>query len=530
VVRRLAFSLLALGVGVALLVTSAFAGPRGASQRGGTLRLMWGAEPESIDPAVAIGNVGGWTLLYATCAKLFNTVQGPDAARPRIVPEVVRSYTVSRDSLTYTFELRRTFRFHTGEPVNAQSFADAINRTAHPKMSSAAVRRGFFNEIAGIDAFEQGAAESISGVHVLGRYRLRIQLTRRAGDLLARLTLPFFCPILPGTPLSRAPMVPPGSGPYFIAERVPQRRMVLERNPYYGGNRTANPNRIIWTIEPDHAERLRATERNENDFTAVFSYPDAVVRDLENRYGVNRSGGQLLRVPSITSFMFAFNTRSAAFKGAATAPVRKGINYALDRSALARSHGLLAAKRSDRLLPPDLSEGRRIYPIVRPAPKVARKWLSSAKQPPPKTITLYTANFAYSIANAQFFKSNLRTLDIDVRIEYFSFPELLARLIKPGEPWDVAWLPWSIWYADPAGFLLPLLNGTRYEARIDAANRVIGAARARTWAKLEADIMRNDPPVAVYAEATSLILLSKSFGCYRPVPGYDLDLAAACKK
>ena len=42
--------------------------------------------------------------------------------------------------------------------------------------------------------------------------------------------------------------------------------------------------------------------------------------------------------------------------------------------------------------------------------------------------------------------------------------------------------------------------------------------------------MRNDPPVAVYADASSLILLSRSFGCYRPVAGYELDLAAACTK
>ena len=102
--------------------------------------------------------------------------------------------------------------------------------------------------------------------------------------------------------------------------------------------------------------------------------------------------------------------------------------------------------------------------------------------------------------------------------------------VKPAEPWDVAWLPWSNWYPDPAGFLRPLLNGTRYEARVDAANRVTGAARARTWAKLEADLMLNDPPVAVYADASGLILLSRSFGCYRQVALYDVDLAAACKK
>jgi ABC-type oligopeptide transport system substrate-binding subunit len=528
VVRRLGLSLLGLGAGVVLLVSAAFAGPQAESQRGGTLRLMWGAEPESLDPAVAIGSVGGWTLLYATCAKLFNAF--PDAAtgRTRIVPEVVRSHTVSADGRTYTFELKRTFRFAgRGEPVDAQSFADAFNRTAHPRMSSAAVRRGFFDEIAGIGAFQRGEANSISGVQVLGRYRLRVQLTRRAGDFVARLTMPFFCPLLPGTPVSRAPMVPPGSGPYFIAERIPQRRMVLERNRFYRGDRIANPDRIVWTIEPAHAERIRATERNENDFTPVFNYPDTVVDDLRDRYGLNRPGGRFLRFPTTASFLFAFNTRSPAFKGAGTAPLRKAINYAIDRTALAKSHGRLSAVRSDRMLPLALSENGRIYPIVRPAPRSAQKWLARAKQRP-TTLTLYTASFGHTIANAQVFAANLKPLGIDVQIKVLSFQELLAKLIVKGEPWDVAWLPWTTWYADPAGFLLPLLSGTRYEKKIAAANKVTGTARAATWAKLEADLMRNDPPVAVYADSSALILLSRSFGCFRSIPLYDIDLAAAC--
>ena len=71
-------------------------------------------------------------LLYATCAKLFNTVQDPKSGETRVVPEVVRSYKVSDDGRTWTFDLKRTFRFHTGAPVTARSFADAFNRTANP--------------------------------------------------------------------------------------------------------------------------------------------------------------------------------------------------------------------------------------------------------------------------------------------------------------------------------------------------------------------------------------------------------------
>ena len=50
-------------------------------------------------------------MLFATCAKLFNTLQDPDTGKARVAPEVVRSFTVSNCGRTYTFELKRTFRF-----------------------------------------------------------------------------------------------------------------------------------------------------------------------------------------------------------------------------------------------------------------------------------------------------------------------------------------------------------------------------------------------------------------------------------
>jgi oligopeptide transport system substrate-binding protein len=528
--RRLAPSLVALVAGVALLVSAAFAAPEAGSKRGGTLRLMWGAEPDSLDPALAFGSRGSWMLFNTICARLFNTDPDPETGRARVVPEVVRSFKVSDDGLTYTFELRRTFRFDNRAPVNARSLADAFNRTAHPTTNSGAVRRGFFAEIRGAAAFTDGKAKSISGVQVLGPYRLRIRLERKAGDFITRLTMPFFCPVVPGTPITPAGIEnPSASGPYYIAERVRERRMVLERNPYYGGDRTANPDRIIWTIETDAAQRIRATERNENDFTPLVFYPDAVVRDLVDKYGLNGPGGLVRRLPTNTNWMFVFNPRSPTFKGAVTAPLRKAINYGVDRPALTSSHGYLQARRSDRLLPTALSESRRVYPIGGPDPITARNWLGRAKQRP-QSLTLYTANFTYSTANAQVFRSNLRQLGIDVDIKYFSFQTLLEKLRTREEPWDVGWIPWGAFHPDPARALVSLLVGTRYEAKVNAVNRLTGATRARAWANLEADLMRNEPPAAVYADNTAVVLVSRSFGCYRWLPGADLDLAAACKK
>jgi peptide/nickel transport system substrate-binding protein len=532
--RRLGLSLLALVTGVALLVSAAFAGPHGDTRRGGTLRVMFGAEPDSVDPALAVGNVGSWTLLYATCAKLFNTLPDPDTGRRRVAPEVVRSFGVSNDGRTYTFELKRTFRFHNRMPVTAQSFADAFNRNANPKLNSLVRRRGFLQEIVGANAAMRGRARTISGVQVLGRYRLRVRLRRRAGDFVPRLTMPSFCPILPGTASDTAEMDrQPGSGPYYIADRVPNRRIVLERNPYYGGSRTANPDRIVWTIEPNAAARLRATERDENDFVGVFAVQDDVVRNLKDRYGLNRPGGQFLRLPSLANYFFVFNPDRPAFKGLGQAPLRKAINYALDRKALIKAHGYLETRRSDRLLPAPLSASQRVYPLDGPDLVTARRWLERAKLRPQK-LTLYTANFPFNIASAGVFRSNLLPLGIEVEVKAFDYQTLLEklRLRAQGEPFDVAWLNWGAFYPDPASAFLALLRGTRYEARINAVNRVNGHARAKSWADLETDLMRNDPPVAAYADVTARLLVSRSLGCLGSLRGYghELDLAAACKK
>jgi hypothetical protein len=56
-------------------------------------------------------------------------------------------------------------------------------------------------------------------------------------------------------------------------------------------------------------------------------------------------------------------------------------------------------------------------------------------------------------------------LRLRVAVEYFLLPTLLEKVYTPGEPWDVAWLPHGAPYPDSAGALVPLLRGTRHEAR-----------------------------------------------------------------
>src|SRR5262249_39369676 len=102
-------------------------------------------------------------------------------------------------------------------------------------------------------------------------------------------------------------------------------------------------------------------------------------------------------------------------------------------------------------------------------------------------------------------------------------------------------------YADGGAFFRPLLYGpnitksgnqniTYFDVpnsnrKIEAADRLTGAARRKAWADLDAELMRDDPPYAPFALLASPDFVSRSYGCFvlQPVVARP-DLVAACKK
>jgi peptide/nickel transport system substrate-binding protein len=531
--RRGVLAVIVLGGGAALLAASGLAGAAGEARKGGTLRLSSLFDADFVDPALAYSTIT-WQLGFATCAKLFNYPDAPGAAGARVAPEVVDRYTVSRDGRTYTFVLKQTFRFHTGARVTARSFADAINRLAQPKLASPAT--SYLREITGATAVIDGEAQSISGVQVPGRYRLQIRLTRPVGDFTARLTMPFFCPVLPNTPVDpRGIDNPAGSGPYYVAERVVNQRVVYRRNPYYRGDRPANVDQIVLTVGEPPDACLIAVEENRND-NCLILLPSAY-RALPEKYGINRPGGQFFVSPGMSTEYVVFNHDRPAFRGPGQIPLKKAINYAIDRPAMARAWGYLAGKRSDQMLPPALARAEKIYPLAGADPTTARRWLERAKVRPRQLVLYASSSGPPRVAMAQVLVFNLKQIGIDVEVKYFDTEVLASKAATPGEPFDLLQLGWGADYADAAGFIVSLLalggvniDDPGLQRRIDAVNRLTGDARRRAWANLDVDLMRNNPPWAPTFHSQRRTLVSRSVGCVLVHPVYGFDIAAACKK
>ena len=536
--RRVDVALGVLAVAAVLFLAAGLAqheaGAAAQAPRGGTLRIGSVSDVE-VDPGIGYTS-SPWLVSEATCARLFAYRAEPGATAGRLVPEVVRSYAVSNHGRTYTFGLRRSFRFQTGARVTARSFVDAFNRVAQPRLGSPAM--GYLREIVGAVEVIDGRAASIAGIRAVGPYRLEIRLTGALPDLPARLSMPFFCPVLPETPSTRIDS-PAASGPYYVAERIENVRVVLKRNRYYGGDRPGNVDEIVWTIGESLEACQLAVEEDREDFCAEPGVPRTASRALAAKYRINRPGGRFFVNPSSATWFFVFNRTRPAFKGPGQIPLEKAINYAVDRHALARTFLPLSARRTDQLLPPAFARAASIYPLGGADVTAARRWYAKARVKPTRLV-LYTWNFPHTVEQAGILAFDLKQLGIDLEVKYFDPDVVAERTRRPGEPFDLVLVGWAPDYPDAAGFFMPLadekgplglvLQDPRFRQRVAAANRLTGEARRRAWADLDVDLMRNDPPWVPIAHTQRISFVSKSLGCFVPNPIVGVEITQLCEK
>ena len=234
--------MLALGValGVAAFAMSGAKAREGAIREGGTVRVAM-FRVDSLDPAIAYFPTS-WLLLDATCAKLMNYPDRPLPGGLRARPEVAaRLPDISPDGKTYKFTLRRGFRFSDGRALDAYSFAHQITRILELKSDGVQ----YVQDIVGADDVLAGRSANPAGVVARGR-TLTIRLKRSIPDFTARVAMPFFCVVPPNLPANPEGVRDYASaGPYYVAEYIPGRRVLLLRNRYYGGKRHRHVDRFV---------------------------------------------------------------------------------------------------------------------------------------------------------------------------------------------------------------------------------------------------------------------------------------------
>ena len=543
---KLLLSALVIAGGV-LLVAAQPGAPdsKRTTKEGGIFRIVFHQTSglDYVDPALAY-SAAAWAVLDTTCAHLFAYPDKPPPEAFRFVPEVAAGPPrISHNWKTYTFTLRKDFRFSDGTPVRASAFERAINRTLAPGVNSPGAQHT--RDIVGAADVLAGKSSKAKGVVARG-YKLVVKFVRPAPDFLHRTTTTYLCavpPTLPADPEGVSTF--PAAGPYFVAQYRPGERVVLRRNRFYHGKRPHHVDGFDIDLRADRPQEVVArVDRGEADwgYTTAGIYFDPSL-GIVAKYGINRSRFFVRR--GFTLRMLALNSARGVFRN--NPSLRKAVNFALNRRAIINgASSPLASVPTDQYLPPSLPGFRdaNIYPLehadLATAQKLARGHLNGGK------VVLYTNSTALPMAVGRIVARQLAEIGLDVEVRGFPLHTAsgayYAKLATRGEPWDIALALWQPAYVDPYAYLNQLLDGryaggtnftrfnsSSYNQQMRRTARVLQVGgRKRAYGALDVRLARDAAPVAALDILKEPTLVSARVGCIvlRPV----LDLTAVCLK
>jgi peptide/nickel transport system substrate-binding protein len=510
-----------------------------APTAGGTFRI---AEPatytSSIDGALA-DLAGDQPLLNIVCASLVRLRDKPLPAGSRLTPELAAGFPkISADRRTYVFTIRKGLRFSTGAPVTAADVAYTINRILNPKLQ--ATETLGFDTIVGARDVLAGRARTASGIRASGR-TLTIRLVHPVGAFLADV-ISNLCVIPANLPLQptgvTAPV--PSPAPYYIAEYVPAQRIVLKRNTHYRGSRPQHVDRFVFDLTVDDTQALDDVVSGTADYAWVPN-PSYAARapDFAQRFGVNKrqffvKRGSFLR-------MFTLNTSRPLLHN--NVPLRRAINFAVDRRALVGVSGSLSGVPTDHYVLPIMPGYQRVhvYPVGRP--NVAKAKTLARGHTRGGTLVLYAPTRPGASELVQIIKQNLKQIGLDVEVKMFpAGTAYFGRLANPAEPFDMAWYNVLYTTLDPGVVLNGLFDGAEigkpdngnfsyfnspnWNRAFRRASRLSGTARYRAYGQLDVKLARDAAPSLPWAVDNSFALVSARTGCVVTNP--DFDVEAAC--
>jgi oligopeptide transport system substrate-binding protein len=527
-----------------LLAIGALSAAQGATdaREGGIFRVSFQGSSslqafDHVDPALAHSRES-WTLLDTVCARLMRYRDLPPPRGYELVPEVAATPpTVSRDGRTWAFQLRTGFRFSNGERVDAAAFAQAIHRTMAPGVDSPAWL--YTQAIAGADAVRNGRARRAAGVTARGN-TLIVRFTREVRNFAAWTTMPFFCAVPPGLPPDPEGVRSfPGAGPYYVREYRPNQRIVIRRNPYYGGSRAHHVVGFDVDLTADSPEAvLDRVEAGRADWGYTPPAPAvAPSRGLIGKFGLNHS--RFYVTPGLGMWLFVLNSSRPLFH--ANPKLRLAVNLALNRTYFVIRTAELP---TDQLVPP-LVQGFPDQLIYPPEGDVHRAQVLADGNLRGKKAILYTPESRVKIGAAQECAEQLEEIGLDVEIrpiaEFVTTSAYRGRLGNPDEPWDLALVLWNPDFVDPSSYVNLLLDaqsagGTNlarfdeapYIDRMRRADRLQGAARKSAYAKLDLELGLNAAPAVPMGVLNEATFVSARTGCLLLRP--SLVLTTVCLK
>ena len=294
-----------------VLVASALSGAAVAAKPGGTLRMVFMADPPTLDPAHATDLTSS-----AVIRQVFDALLELDE---KLVPApaLAERWMVSADHRAYTFHLRRGAKFHNGREVRAADVKYSFERAARGK------RPWVFEKLVGAREFIQGGAPEIAGLRVVDDATVELRLERPFAPFLHLIAYDA-ASIVPREEADRRgagfASHPVGTGAFRFGSWRRDDQVVLERFPeHFRG--PANLERVVFRVIPAEATRFNEYAAGQLD---VSDIPTGRCRALQ---ADPKLKADVAIWPTLGTSALRFNVERAPFTDAR---VRRAIAHAID--------------------------------------------------------------------------------------------------------------------------------------------------------------------------------------------------------
>ncbi|WP_233052862.1 ABC transporter substrate-binding protein [Motilimonas cestriensis] len=432
-------------------------------------------------------------------SQLYNTLVRLDPSTQTIAAGLASEWQVSRDGLSYQFELRQDIQFHSTpyftptRAMNADDVVFSFQRVLFPTHPFHSVSGGlypFFNNT----QFDR----LIKSVKKIGPYTVEFKLHRPDTSLLANLATEFAVilsaeygkQLQQSGKFTQIDHLPIGTGPYKFKQFLPDNLIRFERHWGYWEGGTPMQ-QLVFDITPSPTKRLAKLITGECD---VMAYPAASQANV-----ISNHPDLLMNVQTGYKVSFwSFNNDKAPFDNP---KVRKALATAIDRDTILKAVYFNTGVAAHGLLPPTswaynpyLSD----YPY---SPKQARQLLQESGAKLPLSLTIYTPSGSdlynpNSFKTAEFIQRDLRKIGVNAEIVVME-PHHLERSIAMGE-YDTLVSGWSAVTSDPDNFFRPQFS----------CNAIENHTNTSRWCSTELDglinravkLNRMVPRIRIYRE------------------------------
>lgn len=355
-VRFVLFALAAVAAALAVAAcgsstktTSSTPATPSAPKSGGTVTLVEGTFPQSLDPSIDFTTQGG-EVHYVTYLGPYAFAHATGAPGTQVIPAVATALpVVTNGGKTYSFTVRQGLTYPDGTALKASDLKFGIERALKLGWSAA----GFLTTtIVGAADYSKGKAKTLSGVTVDDASgKVTFHLLSAYGAFEDVLAIPGVAFLPQTTPLKPEPNNPPvGFGPYVIKNVVPNVSFDVVLNPSYAKQAIAG-------IPAGHVnvhvkvESNTTTEASDvlNSSADVFDWGDTIPPALIQQVQ-SQATGRYKAWQTNKTFYWFLNTTEKPFNNTLA---REAVAMAVDRPALARL-GSGALTPGCYLLPPQM--------------------------------------------------------------------------------------------------------------------------------------------------------------------------------